>query len=408
MPGARPKVVRLITRMNIGGPARHALLLTRGLADHYDTMLAAGRPTATEGELTDAGVPVRHVPLVRQLSARADTRSLGAVRAMLTEQSPDLLHTHMAKAGTIGRLAALSLRRRPRTAHTFHGHVLEGYFRATARRAFLETERNLARCTDALIAVSTEIRDELLALGIGRPHQFNVIPLGLDLRPYLAVQRPSGRFRASLSLSQQTPLLGIVGRLVPIKDHETLLKAMTKLPDVHLAVIGDGELRAMLTRRSSELGLAARVHFTGWWTDMAVALGDLDAVVLSSRNEGTPVALIEASAAARPVVATDVGGVRSVVKDGVTGLVASPGDEEALASALGRLLADTQGRARMGSAGREHVRDRFGEGRLLGDMRALYDDLLARPARSTFMSGRGPTGRVGKAEPVVRRPPGVV
>ncbi|HVF13801.1 MAG TPA: glycosyltransferase, partial [Acidimicrobiales bacterium] len=318
---------------------------------------------------------------VRPLRPQADLRSLTAVRTMLTELGPALLHTHTAKAGSVGRLAALSVRRRPVLVHTFHGHVLEGYFDAATRAAFLEIERGLARRTDALVAVSEEIRDQLLALGIGRPDQFHVVPLGLDLGPYLAVERPGGQFRASLRIRPETPLVGIVGRLVPIKDHETLLKALTRLPDVHLAVIGDGELRTALTHRVAGLGLADRVHFTGWCADMAAALSDLDAVVLSSRNEGTPLALIEASAAGRPVVATDVGGVRSVVEDQVTGLLTPPGDDHALASAVARVLADAPGRARMGLAGREHVRERFGHARMVTEVRCLYDDLLQSAIR---------------------------
>lgn len=389
MSAPRRRVVRLITRMNIGGPARHALLLTRGLDDEYDTVLAAGTPTLSEGELTDPLVPVRRVPLVRPLALRADMRSVVAARRLLVDHRAELLHTHMAKAGTVGRVAAFGLHARPRTVHTFHGHVLEGYFGPTARRAFLETERLLARRTDALVAVSPEIRDELLALGIGNPSRFHVIPLGLDLAPFLAADGPSGQLRSLLGLQADTPLVGAVGRLVPIKDHATLLDAMVRLPQAHLAVVGDGELRHGLEARAHELGLAARVHFVGWQADVAGAVSDLDVVVLTSRNEGTPVALIEASAAARPVVATDVGGVRTVVRDGVTGLLAPPGDAEAVAALLARLLADAGTRRVMGQAGRQHVRERFGGERLLRDMRDLYTDLLSRPKRRGARAGAG-------------------
>ena len=372
----RPRVMRLITRMNVGGPARHALLLTRGLEPHYQTILAAGKPAPSEGELTDPEVPVVRVPLVRPLQPAADAKAMSAVRRLLAERRPVLVHTHMAKAGAVGRLAAWSTRPRPRTVHTFHGHVLDGYFGPRARRAIIETERMLARRTDALVAVSPEIRDELLAAGIGRPSQFHVIPVGLNLEPFLEVNGPSGRLRARLGLSVGIPLVGVVGRLVPIKDHVTLLHAMGGLPEAHLAVIGDGELRASLEQRTHELGLGHRVHFTGWWADMPSAVADLDVVALSSRNEGTPVALIEASAAARPVVATDVGGVRTVVVPGTTGLLAAPGDSRHLADSLRRLLHDAATRRRMGQAGRDHVWQRFGEGRLLREVKDLYADLL--------------------------------
>ncbi|MDP9070208.1 MAG: glycosyltransferase [Actinomycetota bacterium] len=372
-------VLRLITRLNVGGPARHALLLTHGLEPRFATTLAAGTPPPWEGELSHPSVPVHHVPLTRSLNPSADARSLAAVRRLLVQRRPEVIHTHLAKAGTVGRLAVATMRPRPRTVHTFHGHVLDGYFRATAQRGFTEVERQLARHTDALVAVSPEIRDQLLDLGVGRPSQFHVIPLGLELAPFLALRRPSGRLRSRLGLDAKTPLVGIIGRLVPIKDHATLLSAVARLPGVHLAVIGDGELRAPLEARAGQLGLAGRVHFTGWWADIPSAVADLDVVALTSQNEGTPVALIEASAGGRPVVATDVGGVRTVVEDGVTGLLAPRGDAEKIASALARLLQDATARDHLGQAGRRRVSERFGEQRLLDDVRALYADLLGAP-----------------------------
>ena len=378
--GGTTRVLRLITRLNVGGPARQALLLSRALAPEYETTLAAGRPGAEEGELNHPAVPVVHVPLVRQIHPPSDGRALLAVRRMLASQRPAVLHTHMAKAGTVGRLAAMRSSFRPRTVHTFHGHVLDGYFGARVARAFTETERSLARRTDVLVAVSNEIRDQLLDLRIGRPSQYRVIPLGLDLDPFLDVKQPSGQVRGRLGLGRDTPLVGIVGRLVPIKDHLTLLAAMKELPGVHLAVIGDGELRAPLEAASRDMGLADRVHFTGWWMDMASAISDLDVVVLTSRNEGTPVALIEAAAAGIPVVATDVGGVGAVVEHGVTGLLAPPADAPTVAAHIALLLVDPGARLRMGKAGRERVRDRFGQRRLLDDVRALYAELLSSRA----------------------------
>jgi glycosyltransferase involved in cell wall biosynthesis len=288
-------------------------------------------------------------------------------------------------------MAAQTVWPRPRTVHTFHGHVLDGYFGPMARRCFTEVERKLARRTDALVAVSAEVRDELVELGVGRPSQFHVIPVGLELAPFLALRQASGRLRAGLRLSPETALVGVVGRLVPIKDHLTLFSAMALLPGVHLAVVGDGEMRSQLEAAADQLGLGGRVHFTGWCADVPSAMADLDVVALTSRNEGTPVALIEAAASGRPVVATDVGGVRTVVDDGVTGFLAPPGDPEKIAGLLGRLCADPLTRRRFGEAGRLRVRERFGEERLLRDVASLYADLL----------GPGPGAR-----PVLRRSPG--
>lgn len=369
-------MLRLVTRMNVGGPARHALLLTRGLGAEFATTLAAGTPAESEGELSDPAVPVTRVPLVRSIDPPSDVRALLAVRRLLKAGRPALLHTHMAKAGTVGRLAAGTTCPRVRTVHTFHGHVLQGYFGTVAQRAFTEAERALARRTDVLVAVSAEIRDELLELGIGRPEQFHVIPVGLELDPFLSVRGPTGRLRTRLGVPAGTPLVGAVGRLVPIKDHLTMLRAVARLPGVHLALIGDGELRAQVQARAHELGIAERVHVTGWVADVPEAVGDLDAVVLTSRNEGTPVALIEAAAAGRPAVATRVGGVESVVVDGATGHLAPPADPDRIAALLGKLLDDPAAAARMGRAARERVRKRFGSERLLRDIRDLYADLL--------------------------------
>jgi glycosyltransferase involved in cell wall biosynthesis len=283
----------------------------------------------------------------------------------------------MAKAGTVGRSAAWSVRPRPRTVHTFHGHVLEGYFSPPVRRTFVEIERRLARNTDVLIAISDEIRDELLALRIGVPDQYRVIPLGFDLAPFFAVDGQRGHLRGRLNLGPDVPLVVALGRLVPIKDHLTLFEAMARLPDAHLAVVGDGELRASLEARVAQMRLGDRIHFTGWMTDVASVLSDVDVVALTSRNEGTPVSLIEAAACGRASVATKVGGVGMVVEHGVNGYLTRPGDAEGFAAAVERLLAEPETRRRMGVAGRERVRQRFSQERLLGDIRALYTDLTA-------------------------------
>lgn len=382
--GRQVGVVRLITRLAVGGPGRQALLLTRALAPEYETTLGAGAPPPDEGELSDPGVTVHRLPLVRPISPAVDLRALWHVRRMLARRRPAILHTHGAKAGVVGRVAALTLRRGPRTVHTYHGHVLRGYFGRRTERAFTEVERRLATRTDVLVAVSAEVRDELLELGVGRPEQYRVIPVGPDLGPFLAIDGSTGVLRRQLGLEPHIPLVGAIGRLVPIKDNATLVAAAQRLPGVHFAVIGDGELRGALEEQARALGVADRVHFTGWASDLPAAVADLDAVVLTSRNEGTPVALIEAAAAGVPAVATDVGGVRSVVQDGVTGLLVAPGNPGAVAAAIERLVADPGAARRMGAAGRAAVPARFGQQRLLDDVRALYLELrdgVTRPPR---------------------------
>jgi len=369
-------IVRLITRLNIGGPARQALMLTRELRDEYTTVLGAGRPPPEEGELSDPQVAVVDLPLTRQISLRTDGRAFAATRHLLDESDATIVHTHMAKAGAIGRLAASSLRRRPRTVHTFHGHVLEGYFSPRKAKLFVNAERALARRTDALVAVSEQTRDELLELGIGRPEQYRVIHVGFDLRPHRAVAGRTGYLRDRAAVGDDVLLFGVIGRLAPIKDHHLLLDALARTADVHLAVLGDGELKSALLERARVLGIEKRVHFVGWCHNIPAALADLDAVVCSSRNEGTPVALIEAGAASLPVISTDVGGVRTVVTDGESGLLVPPGDPEGLSSAMARLAHDPGLRAELGQEGRRRSAQ-FDSERLVADIRALYRELGA-------------------------------
>jgi len=286
----------------------------------------------------------------------------------------------MAKAGTIGRVAAALAPEKPRTVHTFHGHVLDGYFSPPLQRAFVEIERRLAKQTDVLLAVSPEVRNSLLELGIGRPDQIQVLPVGLDLSPYLAVGSGTGAFRAELGLGPRTPLIGSAGRLVPVKDHSTLLRAMERLPGVHLALMGDGETRPRIEAESRARGLTDRVHLVGWRHDLPAVLADLDVLVLTSINEGTPVALIEGLAASRPVVATDVGGVRHVIEHGRTGLLAPARDDQFIAHRIATLLSNPDMATGLAQAGRRDVSLRFGDQRLVNEMRDLYQDLIATRA----------------------------
>ena len=370
-------VLRVITRLNIGGPARQALLLTRELSSEHPTVLAAGHAPPEEGELDDPSVPVVRVPLVRAPRPLKDIAALRAVRSLIQDLHPRIVHTHMAKAGAVGRLAARRFGD-VRTVHTFHGHVLEGYFSSPVERAFIRAERFLAARTDALIAVSDEIRDVLLDMRVGRPEQFHVIPLGFELDVFLSVEGKTGDFRSEIGLDLDTPLVAVIGRVTAIKDHETLLHAVARLPGTHLAVLGDGDRRTEAEDIARALHIADRTHFLGWRHDLTKVLADVDVVALTSRNEGTPVSLIEAAAARRPVVATAVGGTAAVVRNGVTGLLVQAREAEDVAAALGRLLGDPSLAERFGRAGRDHVRERFSHHRLLRDIADLYEDLMTR------------------------------
>jgi glycosyltransferase involved in cell wall biosynthesis len=318
--------------------------------------------------------------LRRAIDPIRDVRAFRQISRLIRERRPTIVHTHMAKAGALGRLAARK-GRVPAIVHTFHGHVLEGYFSGPVNRAVLGAERGLARITDALIAVSPAVRDELLALRVGRPSQWRVIPIGLDLAPLLTLEPDPMSARRLLGLPEEGPVIGIVGRLAPIKDYATFLSAAARVarevPDATFAVVGDGELRDPLESRARAL-LGERCRFTGWVMDLPNLYAALDVVVLTSRNEGTPVALIEAGAAGKPVVATRVGGVPDVVLEGQTGLLAPSRDPEAIAGQVLRLLRDPSEAGGLGTAAREWVRGRFSIDRLADDLAALYRELLDR------------------------------
>jgi glycosyltransferase involved in cell wall biosynthesis len=376
-------ILRVITRLNIGGPARHALLLAEAMVSRgFDPHLVWGSVSPGEGEFpVPEGVAATHVPeLRRELHPFDDIRAARKLQRLFRRHRPAIVHTHLAKAGALGRIVA---RRAgvPIVVHTFHGHVLEGYFSGAQSRVYLAAERWLARRTDALVAVSSAVRDELLALGIGRPDQWRVIPLGLDLGELLTREVEVAEARTALRLPIDGPVVGIVGRLTAIKDHVTFLDTAARVarerPDVTFVVAGDGELRSKLGARARET-LGDRCRFLGWVMDLPALYAALDVVVLTSRNEGTPVAMIEAGAARTPVVATRVGGVADVVRDGKTGLLVPPGDPGAVAAGVSALLDDPDRARAFGAAARQEVHDRFTIDRLADDLADLYGELLDR------------------------------
>lgn len=319
--------------------------------------------------------------LRREIRPFADLRALLAIRRVIRRERPDVVHTHTAKAGALGRIAALTVRPRPRLiVHTFHGHVLSGYFASRTERIFARVERFLARRTDVLVAVSEEVRDDLLRLGIGRGDQLRVVPLGFDLDrfqlPHEKGERARQSVRSALGLTNDDCLVTIVARLVSIKRIDVFLEAaaiVSKRRDrVRFCVVGDGELADALKGSAAGKSLGDRLIWTGFRDDMPSVYAASDIVVLCSDNEGTPVSLIEALASGVAVVGTRVGGVPSVVTDRATGLLVPPGDPAALAEAVLRLVDDGALRARLGSAGRKDVVSRFALARLVEDVMNIY------------------------------------
>lgn len=380
------RVLRVIARMNVGGPAFHVGILSGRLdRSRYQTLLLTGSLGAGEGSLEAVadryGVQRRRVDaLAPELSPLSDLRALAALVRVMRAWRPDIVHTHTAKAGTLGRLAArMALGRRPIVIHTYHGHVLTGYFGPVRNGFFRSVERLLAIVSDRLIGVSQATVDELVGLGVAPAGRFTVVPIGLDLDEFLAVGAPEPQARERLGARGDDVVVTFVGRLVPIKRVDVLLAAVSEArrrgAAVHLVVVGDGELRRDLEAQADVLGLTGCVTFTGFRRDLPQIAAGTDVAVLTSDNEGTPVALIEAGAAGRPSVATAVGGVTDIVRPD-TGITVPRGDVEALAGALVELAGDPDRRAELGRAAREHVRTKYAAERLVTDVEELYEELL--------------------------------
>jgi glycosyltransferase involved in cell wall biosynthesis len=393
------RVVRVVTRLNVGGPARHVALLEAHLPPlGYTSTLVHGALHEGERELPAPPGPGHDVIQLEALGRRvrvvSDLTAFVTLVRVLFRLRPDIVHTHMAKAGTLGRLGAVlynSTRRRSRRAvviHTFHGHVFQGYFGPSMSRMVQRVERVLARVTDQIIAISVgQERDLVERFQIAPADRVVVVPLGLDLVPLTTAGTPREATRAAWGFRPEAVVVAYVGRLVAIKHVDLLVRACARafeqLPQGRLLVVGDGECRAALERLVADAGLAGRVVFAGWRTDLAAIYAASDIVALSSRNEGTPVALIEALAAGRPVVATAVGGVPDIVQDGVNGHLVPDDDEAALAASLADLVRDPAARARLGAAGPPWVLERFGYPRLVTEIDGVYRKTIA-----TRRSGR--------------------
>jgi glycosyltransferase involved in cell wall biosynthesis len=384
------RVLRVIARLNMGGPALHVAYLTHGLRERgYDTTLVAGSLARGEDSMEfvarELGIEATHLPeLRRDIAPIRDLQATVRLAQVIRRLRPDILHTHTAKAGAVGRMAASLVgdARPPIVVHTFHGHVLRGYFGPRLSYGFGLLERWLAKRTDALVAVSPEVRDELVRLGVAPAEKFTVVRVGIELGSRVADLDGRAETRRRLGIADGSFTVGWVGRMTGVKRTSDVLLAFKRLRergvDAFLCMIGDGPERGQLERRAHELGIMKRTLFLGYQEHVAPYYAALDAMILPSGNEGTPVSAIEALAAGRPVVATRVGGLPDVVREGEDGFLVSPGDVDELADRLERLAADEGLRRRMGEAGRERVLPRYSVERLIDDVDALYRSLLAR------------------------------
>ncbi|MDI1242940.1 MAG: glycosyltransferase [bacterium] len=406
------KILRIIARLNVGGPARHVVWLTQALqGDGVDSKLIAG--TVPEGEedmsyfAAEHGVePIYIREMSRELSAK-DAVSLWKVLQVIRRDRPDIIHTHTAKAGTVGRAAAFIYKwftpgtfigrpRRVRVVHTFHGHVFHSYYGRHKTKIFVLIEKILARfATDKIIVITPQqLREIHSEVGVGREKQFEVVSLGIDLSKFDQGEEARRSFRKEFGISDETVLVGFVGRLTEIKNVPMLLRAAKVYietgegPATKFIIIGDGHLRHELERLVEELGMNETVIFAGNREDLGRVYSGLDLIALTSLNEGTPLSVIEAMASRRPVIATLVGGVVDLlgpVEQEIRGFsirergVGVPsGDVTTLAKGLIYLAKNGRLRFDLGNKGHQFALDNYGKERLISDIRSLYSRLLEK------------------------------
>jgi glycosyltransferase involved in cell wall biosynthesis len=378
--------------MNIGGPAIQAGLLTAKLDEtRFETLLVAGSEGPAEGNILSLGrLPSSVRPLIvpqlgRRLSPLDDIRALWRVMVIARRYRPDIVHTHLAKAGFVGRIAARLAGARA-VVHTYHGSVFRGYFGYLESAVYLGIERTLSRITTRIIAITPRQKLELTKLRVAPAEKIEEIPFGLDLEPF---RNGPDRLvaRRHLGIPANRPVVGLVARLVPIKDVPTFLRAMGLLvrdvPDVIIMIVGDGEDRSSLEAAARELGIGECCKFLGWRSDMPVIYSALDVLALSSLNEGSPVSLIEGMAARRAVVATAVGGVPDIVRHERDGLLVPARDHHALAAAVRRILLDPALASRLGGEGQRNAIARFEVSRMVATMERLYCEILGPRALTT-------------------------
>jgi glycosyltransferase involved in cell wall biosynthesis len=397
-------VIRVIGRLNIGGPSIQAITLSERLTElGYDTTLVRGQEEPDEGNMNylarARGVAPVSVNSMRRNPGWRDVPALMSLVRIMRQQRPHIVHTHAAKGGTLGRLAALLAfprpADRPLLIHTYHGHSLTGYFSSTTAGTYRRIERFLARSSDRLIAVSHEVRADLMDMGVAPGAKFEVVPLGFDLAPFAVTganrRQMRDALRAELGIAPAARVVTLIARLVPIKRVDRFLRMaleLRELEDVEFLIVGDGELRDALARSPEAQALAGRLTWAGFRRDMPAVVFASDVIVQTSDNEGTPVSLIEAQAAGVPVVTTRVGGVATVVQDGSTGFVAPKDPPEAMASRIDVLLKSEELRATMGERARERTVRLFSLDRLVGDLDELYRRALG--PQSDVMATRLP------------------
>jgi len=382
MSGKKIKVVRIITRLNIGGPSIHAISLSSSLdRERFEQVLVYGNELQEEGSMRelarDKNIRAVFMPEMtpRFRLGLSDFKALLKLCSLIRKEKPHIVHTHTAKAGFLGRVAAW-LVGVPVVLHTYHGHILYGYFGPIKNFVLRCMERIMALLTYKIIAVSERVKSDLVLLRICHSKKIVIIPLGLDLKSFLECKNHKGKFRKEIKLPENCFVVGIVGRIFAIKNHKLFLEAASlvnnKIPNTHFVIIGDGTLRKREEGHAKRLGISDKVFFAGWRDDLSSIYADMDVLVVSSNNEGTPVSAIEAMASGVAVIATAVGGTSDLINHSTTGMLVEPENADRLSKEITQLIENTTMRKNIEKQAQAYVAKKYTIERLLEDMKALY------------------------------------
>jgi glycosyltransferase involved in cell wall biosynthesis len=394
-----PKILRILNRLNIGGPTYNVAYLSKYINPDFRTKVLAGTREPYEGDsaylLNNLNVPFAYVPdMYRSISIAKDVKAFNYIKAVVNDFKPDIVHTHAAKAGLLGRLAGYYSKAHPKIVHTYHGNVFDGYFSPLKTRLILNVERRLCRMSDAVIAISEQQKADLVEkYKLTTEDKVHVIRLGFDLRKFTELDADKrAAFRQFYNLADDEIVITITGRLTQIKNHALLIEAVGLLKAQYPAlkykifIVGDGELMGPVIELVKQSGLSycragedtysADIIFTSWRKDIDVINAGSDIIVLTSLNEGTPVSIIEAMAAQRVVICTNVGGVKDVIKDGITGLL-SELDASVFAGKLKLLIDNEDLRTKLAANGKKFALQNYSYGRLVKETENLYKYLLS-------------------------------
>ena len=390
-----PKILRIINRFNLGGPTFNAAYLSKYMPEKYETLLIGGLQDDLEESslriIEDLDLrPYIIPPMFREVDLKNDYKSLQLIKDIIREFKPDIVHTHASKAGALGRIAAVQLKV-PIIVHTFHGNVFHSYFGPIKTTVYKMIERYLARKSSAIIAISKKQKDELVNIfKIASDEKVKIVQLGFELNKFSEnMEDKRMKFRNKFNISEDTIAIGIVGRLVPIKNHQMFLKSIAWTKEnskkkVRGFIVGDGDERKNIENSAKNLGLRIGkgesqdedISFTSWQNHVDEVNAGMEIIALTSKNEGTPVSLIEAQASNKPIVSTNVGGIEDIVLRNETAFLADLNDQQVFNGYMLKLVEDENLRKEMGSKGWGFVKERFHYERLVNDFDQLYSQLM--------------------------------